>query len=156
MIFSVGHKVVVNVNGTYKVGVVHSKTKLKKGWVYSINLEDGKMLERASVNKDLSQYIIHRGLSKQLNNDNWFKEVQINQTKSSKEVSKRKDTSQLKWWVLCIGWSRFNNRFRLYDSTTIIGSDGMVLGKRVYQVGTKLTKNSPIAYRYGIWWEKVW
>lgn len=70
MIFSVGHKVVVNVNGTYKVGVVHTKTKLKKGWVYSINLEDGKTLERASVNKDLSQYIIHRGLSKQLNNDN--------------------------------------------------------------------------------------
>ena len=49
MIFSVGNKVVVNVNGTYKVGVVHSKTKLKKGWVYSINLEDGKTLERASL-----------------------------------------------------------------------------------------------------------
>lgn len=68
MIYSVGDNVIVNVNGTYKVGVVSSKTKIKKGWVYSLQLEDGKIIDRASVSKDLSHYKIHRGLTKSLNN----------------------------------------------------------------------------------------
>jgi len=70
MIYSSGQSVIVNVNGTYKVGVVTSKSKLKKGWVYTIKLEDGKVLDRASVNKELSQFIIHRGLTKNFNNEN--------------------------------------------------------------------------------------
>lgn len=70
MIYSIGDKVVVNVSGTYRVGVVTYRTKVKKGWVYSIELENGKLLERCSVNKELTHYHIHRGLSKQLNNDN--------------------------------------------------------------------------------------
>ena len=70
MIYSRGDKVIVNVNGTYRVGVVQSKTKLKKGWTYSVELENGKRLEHCSVNKDLTPFHIHRGLSKQLNNDN--------------------------------------------------------------------------------------
>ena len=68
MIYSVGDNVIVNVNGTYKVGVVSSKTKIKKGWVYSLQLEDGKIIDRASESKDLSHYKIHRGLTKSLNN----------------------------------------------------------------------------------------
>jgi hypothetical protein len=68
MIYSVGDNVIVNVNGTYKVGVVSSKTKIKKGWVYSLQLEDGKIIDRASVSKELSHYKIHRGLTKSLNN----------------------------------------------------------------------------------------
>ena len=68
MIYSVGDNVIVNVNGTYKVGVVSSKTKIKKGWVYSLQLEDGKIIDRASVSKDLLHYKIHRGLTKSLNN----------------------------------------------------------------------------------------
>jgi len=68
MIYSVGDNVIVNVNGTYKVGAVSSKTKIKKGWVYSLQLEDGKIIDRASVSKELSHYKIHRGLTKSLNN----------------------------------------------------------------------------------------
>ena len=45
MIYSVGQKVVVNVNGTYMVGTVAAKNKIKKGWVYSLDLENGKTLE---------------------------------------------------------------------------------------------------------------
>lgn len=70
MIYSVGDKIIVNVNGTYRVGVVTQKRKVKKGWVYSADLENGKTLTECSVNKDLTNYHIHRGLSKQLNNDN--------------------------------------------------------------------------------------
>ena len=70
MVYSVGDTVVVNMNGTYKVGVVSSKSKFKKGWVYSLNMEDGKFIERASVNKDLSSFIINRTLTKQFTNGN--------------------------------------------------------------------------------------
>lgn len=70
MVYSVGDKVVVNMNGTYKVGVVSSKSKLKKGWVYSLKMENGKSIERASVNKDLSSFIINRTLTKQFTNGN--------------------------------------------------------------------------------------
>tara|TARA_R110000803_G_scaffold59522_2_gene118207 strand:+ start:3099 stop:3311 length:213 start_codon:yes stop_codon:yes gene_type:complete len=68
MIYSVGDGVVVNVNGTYKVGTITSKTKIKQGWICSLQLEDGKSIDRASVSKDLSHYKIHRGLTKSLNN----------------------------------------------------------------------------------------
>ena len=70
MIYSIGDNVVVNVNGTYRVGVVTYRTKVKKGWVYTIRLENGKIVDKCSVNKELSQCHIHRGLTKQLNNDN--------------------------------------------------------------------------------------
>ena len=70
MVYSVGDTVVVNMNGTYKVGVVSSKSKFKKGWVYSLKMEDGKSIERASVNKDLSSFIINRALTKQFTNGN--------------------------------------------------------------------------------------
>lgn len=70
MIYSSGQSVVINVNGTYKVGVITSKSKIKKGWVYSVSLEDGKSLDKVSVNKELSHFIIHRGLTKSLQNDN--------------------------------------------------------------------------------------
>mgnify|MGYP001108619529 FL=1 len=70
MIFSIGDNVIVNVSGTYRVGVVTQKRKVRKGLIYSVKLENGKTLDRCSVNKDLTTYHIHRGLSKQLNNDN--------------------------------------------------------------------------------------
>jgi hypothetical protein len=70
MIYEAGDSVIVNVNGTYRVGVVTQKIKLKKGLVYSVELENGKTLERCSVNKELTSYHIHRGLSKQLKNGN--------------------------------------------------------------------------------------
>ena len=70
MIFGIGDKIAVNVNGTYRIGVVTQKRKVKKGWVYSADLENGKTLESCSVNKELTDYIIHRGISKKLNNDN--------------------------------------------------------------------------------------
>lgn len=70
MIFSIGDNVIVNVSGTYRVGVVTQKRKVRKGLIYSVELENGKTLDSCSVNKDLTTYHIHRGLSKQLNNDN--------------------------------------------------------------------------------------
>ena len=70
MIYSTGDNVIVNVNGTYRVGVVTQSIKVKKGLVYSVKLENGKTLERFSVNKELTTYHIHRGLTKQLKNGN--------------------------------------------------------------------------------------
>ena len=70
MIYSIGDNIIVNVNGTYRVGVVTQNRKVKRGWVYSANLENGKILTECSVSQDLTDYHIHRGLSKQLNNGN--------------------------------------------------------------------------------------
>jgi hypothetical protein len=70
MIYGVGDKVVVNVNGTYMVGVVTSKNKVKRGWTYSLKLENGKTIDSSSVNKDLTNYHISKKLTTILNNDN--------------------------------------------------------------------------------------
>ena len=70
MIYSVGDMVVVKVNGVYKVGTISLRKKLKRGWVYFVNLEDGKSIDECSVNKELSHCHIIRGLTKTLNNDN--------------------------------------------------------------------------------------
>jgi hypothetical protein len=70
MIYSVGDNVVVNVNGTNRVGVVTIAKKLKKGWVYSVHLENGKTIESCSVNKELTTYHISRTLTKIFNNGN--------------------------------------------------------------------------------------
>ena len=70
MIYGVGDKVVVNVNGTYMVGVVTSKKKVKRGWTYSLKLENGKTIDSSSVNKDLTNYHISKKLTTILNNDN--------------------------------------------------------------------------------------
>lgn len=70
MIYSVGDMVVVKVNGAYQVGTIYLRKKLKRGWVYSVNLENGKSIDECSVNKELSHCHIIRGLTKTLNNDN--------------------------------------------------------------------------------------
>jgi len=70
MIYSVGDMVVVKVNGAYLVGAIYLRKKLKRGWVYSVNLENGKSIDECSVNKELSHCHIIRGLTKTLNNDN--------------------------------------------------------------------------------------
>ena len=68
MIFDRGEQVVVKVNGTHRVGVVTSRTRLKRGWTYSIELENGKIMDSCSVNKELSECHIVRGLTKTLKN----------------------------------------------------------------------------------------
>jgi hypothetical protein len=70
MIYSVGDMVVVRVNGIHQVGTVSLRRKLKRGWVYSVELENGKHLEECSVNKELSHCHIIRGLTKSLSNGN--------------------------------------------------------------------------------------
>jgi len=70
MIFQKGDKVIVKLNGTHRVGEVQSKTRLKRGLVYEVLLENGKLVDRCSVNKDLSSCHISRGLTKNFNNAN--------------------------------------------------------------------------------------
>ena len=70
MTFDKGEQVVVKVNGAHRVGVVTSRTRLKRGWTYSVELENGKLMESCSVNKELSDCHIVRGLTKSLNNAN--------------------------------------------------------------------------------------
>lgn len=70
MIHSVGDMVVVRVSGTHQVGVVTLRKKLKRGWVYSVQLESGKLIDECSVNKELSHYHIIKGLTKTLKNAN--------------------------------------------------------------------------------------
>jgi hypothetical protein len=74
MTFEKGEQVVVKVNGTHQVGVVNSRTRLKKGWSYSVKLENGKLIESCSVNKELSECYIIRGLTKSFNNANGTQE----------------------------------------------------------------------------------
>ena len=68
MIFERGEQVVVKVNGTHRVGIITSRSRLKKGWTYSVHLENGKTMDSCSVNKDLSDCHIIRGLTKTLKN----------------------------------------------------------------------------------------
>jgi hypothetical protein len=70
----IGEKVIAEVNGVHKVGTIISKTKIKRGNTYALKLEDGKIIDVCSINKELSPYChIKRGLTKSLNkieNDN--------------------------------------------------------------------------------------
>lgn len=63
----VGEKVIAEVNGVYKVGTVISQTKVKRGNTYALKLEDGKVIEVCSINRELSPYChIKKGLTKSL------------------------------------------------------------------------------------------
>ena len=70
----IGEQVIVEVNGVHKVGTIISKTRLKRGNTYALKLEDGKVIDECSINKELSPYChIKRGLTKSLKkieNDN--------------------------------------------------------------------------------------
>ena len=68
MVFQKGDSVIVKVNGHFRVGVVTSRTKLKRGLIYEVLLENGKKVDRCSVNKELSTAHIHKGLTKNLKN----------------------------------------------------------------------------------------
>ena len=70
MIFEKGEQVVVKLNGTHRVGIITSRTRLKKGWAYSVKLENGKLIDSCSINKDLTSCFIVSGLTKSLNNEN--------------------------------------------------------------------------------------
>jgi hypothetical protein len=50
-------------------GVVSSRTRLKRGLVYSVILENGKTVDECFVNKILSDCHIVRGLTKTLKNE---------------------------------------------------------------------------------------
>jgi len=67
MVFQKGDAVILKLNGTFQVGNVLSRTRLKKGLVYEVLLENGKVVDRCSVNKELTTCHIHRGLTKSLN-----------------------------------------------------------------------------------------
>ena len=67
MVYQKGDKLILNLNGSYHVGEVLNRTRLKKGLVYEVLLENGKIVERCSVNKELTTCHIHRGLTKNLN-----------------------------------------------------------------------------------------
>jgi hypothetical protein len=70
----IGEQVIAEVNGVHKVGTIISKTRLKRGNTYALKLEDGKVIDECSINKELSPYChIKRGLTKSLKkieNDN--------------------------------------------------------------------------------------
>tara|TARA_B100000927_G_scaffold248249_1_gene211811 strand:- start:541 stop:780 length:240 start_codon:yes stop_codon:yes gene_type:complete len=66
MVFEKGDSVIVKVNGLFRVGKITNRTKLKRGLVYEVILENGKKVERCSVNKELSTAHIHKGLTKHL------------------------------------------------------------------------------------------
>jgi len=70
MIYQKGDTVIVKLNGTFRVGEVLKKTRLKRGLIYEVLLENGKIVDRCSVNKDLSSCHISRSLTKQFNNAN--------------------------------------------------------------------------------------
>ena len=67
MVFEKGDNVIVKVNGHFRVGKVTGRTKLKRGLIYEVLLENGKKVDRCSVNKELSTAHIHKGLTKHLN-----------------------------------------------------------------------------------------
>jgi len=70
MIFQKGDDVIVKLNGTYRVGSVQQRTRLKRGLVYEVLLENGTLVDKCSVNKELTSCHIHRGLTKSLNKKN--------------------------------------------------------------------------------------
>ncbi len=68
MVFEKGDSVILKVNGHFRVGMVTKRTKLKRGLVYEVLLENGKKVDRCSVNKELSTCHIQKGLTKNLKN----------------------------------------------------------------------------------------
>ena len=67
MIFHKGDNIVVRLNATYRIGSVLHRTRLKRGLVYKVKLENGTTVDECSVNKELTSCHIHRGLTKSLN-----------------------------------------------------------------------------------------
>ena len=75
MSYSVKDLVVVRVNGVYRVGAITQITRLKRGIIYSVLMENGKLVENCSVNKELTTNHIIKGLTKTLNNADGQKEI---------------------------------------------------------------------------------
>ena len=75
MSYSVKDKVVVRVNGVHRVGTITQISRLKRGIIYSVVLENGKLVENCSVNKELSPNHIIKGLTKTLKNASGQEEV---------------------------------------------------------------------------------
>ncbi len=68
MVYSIGDRVVVSVYTNFMVGKVVSNTKIRNSNAYDVKLEDGRLIENCSLNKEIANgFLINKRLTQLFN-----------------------------------------------------------------------------------------
>jgi hypothetical protein len=68
MVYSIGDIVVVAVYKDFRVGKIVSKNKIKNSNAYDVKLEDGRLIENCSLNKEIANgFLINKRLTQIFN-----------------------------------------------------------------------------------------
>ena len=68
MVYSIGDRVVVSVYTNFMVGKIVSKTKIRNSNAYDVKLEDGRLIENCSLNKEIANcFLINKRLTQLFN-----------------------------------------------------------------------------------------
>jgi len=68
MIYNIGDNIVVNVYQTPCVGKIIAKNKIRNSNAYDVKLEDGRLIENCSLNKEVANgFLINKRLTEMFN-----------------------------------------------------------------------------------------
>jgi len=68
MVYSTGGRVVDSVYSNFMVGKIVSKTKIRNSNAYDVKLEDGRLIENCSLNKEIANgFLINKRLTQLFN-----------------------------------------------------------------------------------------
>ena len=68
MVYSIGDIVVVTVYRDFRVGKIVSKNKFRNSNAYDVKLEDGRLIENCSLNKEIANgFLINKRLTQIFN-----------------------------------------------------------------------------------------
>jgi len=68
MVYSIGDRVIVSVYSNLRVGKIVSKTKIRNSNAYDVKLEDGRLIENCSLNKEIANgFLINKRLTQLFN-----------------------------------------------------------------------------------------
>ena len=68
MVYNIGDRVIVSVYSNLRVGKIVSKTKIRNSNAYDVKLEDGRLIENCSLNKEIANgFLINKRLTQLFN-----------------------------------------------------------------------------------------
>ena len=68
MVYNIGDLIVIRVYSNWAVGKVISKTKIRNSNAYDVKLEDGRLIENCSLNKEIANgFLINKKLTQMFN-----------------------------------------------------------------------------------------
>jgi hypothetical protein len=68
MVYNIGDLIVLRVYSNWAVGRVISKTKIRNSNAYDVKLEDGRLIENCSLNKEIANgFLINKKLTQMFN-----------------------------------------------------------------------------------------